>query len=204
MARNCHSKSERVAKAGQRCGAGETRRHGDTRDDGARGKRRREGLDFFPLLVDYEERYYAAGKVPGGFIKREGRPSESAILSGRMIDRSIRSLFPNGCATTYTSSRPSCPSTRKTRQHPRHQRRVARARDIRHSVERPDRRGAHRLHRRKARRPPRRERPPEQHARPHRSRDTAAASRWSRPEPKKSPKSCSWTPWSLRTRPSAK
>lgn len=54
----------------------------------------REGLDFFPLLVDYEERYYSAGKVPGGFIKREGRPAESAILSGRMIDRSIRSLFP--------------------------------------------------------------------------------------------------------------
>lgn len=54
----------------------------------------REGLDFFPLLVDFEERYYAAGKVPGGFIKREGRPSEKAILSGRVIDRSIRSLFP--------------------------------------------------------------------------------------------------------------
>lgn len=54
----------------------------------------REGMDFFPLLVDYEERYYAAGKVPGGFIKREGKPSEAAILSGRMIDRSIRSLFP--------------------------------------------------------------------------------------------------------------
>lgn len=54
----------------------------------------REGLDFFPLLVDFEERYYSAGKVPGGFIKREGRPSENSILSGRMIDRSIRSLFP--------------------------------------------------------------------------------------------------------------
>lgn len=53
----------------------------------------REGLDFFPLLVDFEERYYSAGKVPGGFIKREGRPSESAVLSGRMVDRSIRSLF---------------------------------------------------------------------------------------------------------------
>lgn len=53
----------------------------------------REGLNYFPLLVDYEERYYAAGKVPGGFIKREGRPTESAVLSGRMIDRSIRSLF---------------------------------------------------------------------------------------------------------------
>jgi len=55
----------------------------------------REGLDFFPLLVDYEERYYAAGKIPGGFIKREGRPSETAILSARCIDRSIRSLFPD-------------------------------------------------------------------------------------------------------------
>lgn len=54
----------------------------------------REGLDFFPLLVDFEERFYSAGKVPGGFIKREGRPSETAVLSGRMIDRSIRSLFP--------------------------------------------------------------------------------------------------------------
>ncbi|MDR1471526.1 MAG: polyribonucleotide nucleotidyltransferase [Synergistaceae bacterium] len=54
----------------------------------------RAGLDFFPLLVDYEERYYSAGKIPGGFIKREGRPSESAVLSARVIDRSIRSLFP--------------------------------------------------------------------------------------------------------------
>jgi len=54
----------------------------------------REGLDFFPLLVDFEERFYSAGKVPGGFIKREGRPSETAILSGRVIDRSVRSLFP--------------------------------------------------------------------------------------------------------------
>ena len=54
----------------------------------------REGLDFFPLLVDYEECYYSAGKIPGGFIKREGRPAESAILTARVIDRSIRSLFP--------------------------------------------------------------------------------------------------------------
>ncbi|MDR2528890.1 MAG: polyribonucleotide nucleotidyltransferase [Synergistaceae bacterium] len=53
----------------------------------------RTGIDFFPLLVDFEERYYSAGKIPGGFIKREGRPSESAILSARVIDRSIRSLF---------------------------------------------------------------------------------------------------------------
>jgi len=54
----------------------------------------REGIDFFPLLVDYEERFYSAGKIPGGFIKREGRPSETAILAARLTDRSIRSLFP--------------------------------------------------------------------------------------------------------------
>ena len=53
----------------------------------------RTGIDFFPLVVDFEERYYSAGKIPGGFIKREGRPSDTAILSGRMTDRSIRSLF---------------------------------------------------------------------------------------------------------------
>lgn len=53
----------------------------------------REGIDFFPLLVDFEERYYSAGKIPGGFIKREGRPTETATLSARVIDRSIRSLF---------------------------------------------------------------------------------------------------------------
>jgi len=56
----------------------------------------REGIDFFPLTVDYEERMYAAGKIPGGFIKREGRPSEKATLSARLIDRPIRPLFPDG------------------------------------------------------------------------------------------------------------
>ena len=70
-------------------------RHGNTEVlvTAVMSSKAREGLDFFPLLVDYEERYYAAGKVPGGFIKREGRPSEAATLSGRVIDRSIRSLF---------------------------------------------------------------------------------------------------------------
>ncbi|MCL1991217.1 MAG: polyribonucleotide nucleotidyltransferase [Defluviitaleaceae bacterium] len=53
-------------------------------------------LDFFPLMIGYEERLYAVGKVPGGFIKREGRPAENAILAGRLIDRPIRPLFPNG------------------------------------------------------------------------------------------------------------
>src|SRR4051812_32507974 len=56
----------------------------------------RPGLDFFPLTVDFEERMYAAGKIPGGFIKRESRPSEGAILAARLTDRPIRPLFPEG------------------------------------------------------------------------------------------------------------
>ncbi len=56
----------------------------------------REGVDFFPLTVDYEERLYAVGRIPGGFIKREGRPTERAILGCRLTDRSLRPLFPKG------------------------------------------------------------------------------------------------------------
>ena len=56
----------------------------------------REGIDFFPLSVEYEERLYSVGKIPGGFIKREGRPSENAILFGRAVDRPLRPLFPKG------------------------------------------------------------------------------------------------------------
>ncbi|NGQ94059.1 polyribonucleotide nucleotidyltransferase [Brevibacillus sp. SYP-B805] len=55
-----------------------------------------KALDFFPLTVNYEERLYAVGKIPGGFIKREGRPSEKAILASRLVDRPIRPLFPEG------------------------------------------------------------------------------------------------------------
>jgi len=56
----------------------------------------REGIDFFPLSVDFEEKLYAVGRIPGGFIKREGRPTEKAILTSRLIDRPIRPLFPEG------------------------------------------------------------------------------------------------------------
>ncbi len=59
-------------------------------------KEPRYGIDFFPLSVDFEEKLYSVGKIPGGFIKREGRPSESAILTSRLIDRPIRPLFPEG------------------------------------------------------------------------------------------------------------
>ena len=56
----------------------------------------REGIDFFPLTVDYREYTYAGGRIPGGFIKREGRPSEKEILTCRQIDRPLRPLFPDG------------------------------------------------------------------------------------------------------------
>src|SRR5512139_3869213 len=54
------------------------------------------GQDFFPLTVDYQEKTYAAGKIPGGFFRREGRPSEKETLTSRLIDRPIRPLFPDG------------------------------------------------------------------------------------------------------------
>lgn len=59
-------------------------------------KNPKEGIDFFPLSVDYEEKLYSVGKIPGGFIKREGRPSEKAVLTSRLIDRPVRPLFPKG------------------------------------------------------------------------------------------------------------
>ncbi|MCL1789715.1 MAG: polyribonucleotide nucleotidyltransferase, partial [Oscillospiraceae bacterium] len=59
------------------------------------GAKPREGVDYFPLSVDYEEKLYAVGKIPGGFLKREGRPSEKAILTSRVVDRPMRPLFPS-------------------------------------------------------------------------------------------------------------
>src|SRR5699024_5166955 len=71
--------------------------HGDTSVMvTATASKETKDLPFFPLTVNYEERLYAVGKIPGGFIKREGRPSEQAILSSRLIDRPIRPLFPEG------------------------------------------------------------------------------------------------------------
>jgi polyribonucleotide nucleotidyltransferase len=60
------------------------------------GKKESTGGDFFPLTVNYQEKAYAAGKIPGGFFKREGRPSEKETLTSRLIDRPIRPLFPEG------------------------------------------------------------------------------------------------------------
>ncbi len=78
-------------------GGAVTLRYGDSMVLGTANRSEpRPGLDFFPLTVDYEERMYAAGKIPGGFIKREGRASEQAILAARLTDRPIRPLFPEG------------------------------------------------------------------------------------------------------------
>src|SRR3954467_749251 len=78
-------------------GGSVTVRYGDTMLLGTANRSDpRPGLDFFPLTVDFEERMYGAGKIPGGFIKREGRSSEGAILAARLTDRPIRPLFPEG------------------------------------------------------------------------------------------------------------
>ncbi len=82
----------------EQAGGAVTVRYGDTLvlSTAVASKEPREGIDFFPLTVDYEERMSAAGKIPGGFLKREGRPGEHAILSARLTDRPIRPLFPKG------------------------------------------------------------------------------------------------------------
>lgn len=87
-----------TGKIGKQAGGAIFCRYGDTVISAfATGSNEpREGISFFPLTVEFEERLYAAGKIPGGFIKREGRPSEKAILSARLIDRPIRPLFPEG------------------------------------------------------------------------------------------------------------
>ncbi len=86
-----------TGKLAMLAGGSVTIRYGDTMVLGTANRSEpRPGLDFFPLTVDFEERMYAAGKIPGGFIKRESRPSEAAILAARLTDRPIRPLFPEG------------------------------------------------------------------------------------------------------------
>ena len=87
-----------IGKVAQLAGGAVTMRYGDTvvNVTATASKEPRADIDFFPLSCDYEEKMYAAGKIPGGFIKREGRPSEHAILSSRLMDRPLRPLFPKG------------------------------------------------------------------------------------------------------------
>src|SRR6476469_5965602 len=86
-----------TGKLANLAGGSVTVRYGDTMLLGTANRSEpRPGLDFFPLTIEFEERMYAAGKIPGGFIKRESRPSEAAILAARLTDRPIRPLFPEG------------------------------------------------------------------------------------------------------------
>ena len=94
----------------------------------------KKDIDFLPLTVDYQEKAYAAGKIPGGYFKREGQPSEKEKLSSRLIDRPMRPLFPEGWYF----------ETQVIRHvgHRRHHRRVRRTGRFQHSVQWPCRRGA--------------------------------------------------------------
>lgn len=87
-----------IGKVAEQANGAVTVRYGDTvvNVTACMSKEPREGIDFFPLSCDYEEKMYAAGKIPGGFIKREGRPSEKATLHARLMDRPLRPLFPKG------------------------------------------------------------------------------------------------------------
>ncbi len=87
-----------TGKFAEQAGGAVTIRYGDTivLATATASKSPREGIDFFPLTVDFEERLYAAGKIPGSFPRREGRPSEYGILTGRLTDRPLRPLFPKG------------------------------------------------------------------------------------------------------------
>ncbi len=82
--------------------------------DRCRGEKGREGIDFFPLTVVYLEMTYAAGKITGGYFKREGRPTEKEILTARFIDRPIRTVVPKGFTAETQISRPCFRPTAKT------------------------------------------------------------------------------------------
>jgi polyribonucleotide nucleotidyltransferase len=86
-----------TGKLAEQAGGAVTVREGDTMvfATATMGRKPRPGIDFFPLSVDYEEKMYAAGRIPGSFFRREGRPSEQAILTARVIDRPLRPLFPD-------------------------------------------------------------------------------------------------------------
>jgi polyribonucleotide nucleotidyltransferase len=106
-----------IGKVAEQANGSVTVRYGETvvNVTACMAKTPREGIDFFPLSCEYEERMYAAGKIPGGFIKREGRPSEKATLNARLMDRPLRPLFPKGfrndvqIVATILCVDPDCP-----------------------------------------------------------------------------------------------
>ena len=85
-----------VGKVAELANAAVTVKYGDTTVlvTCTASARPKDGIDYFPLSVDFEEKLYAVGRIPGGYLRREGRPSERAILASRMIDRPMRPLFP--------------------------------------------------------------------------------------------------------------
>ena len=87
-----------TGKLAEQAGGAVTVRYGDTLIlvTATASKEPRQGTDFFPLTVDYEQRHYASGKIPGGYPRREGRPSDDVILMCRLTDRPLRPLFPKG------------------------------------------------------------------------------------------------------------
>ena len=112
-------------------------------------KQPKPGHDFFPLTVNYQEKTFAAGKIPGGFFKREGRPSEKEVLTSRLIDRPIRPLFADGLPQRDPSRLHRAePRSGERSRHRRPDRRLGGADHLRHSVPGPDRRRARRLYRR--------------------------------------------------------
>ena len=137
----------------------------------------REGADFFPLTVDVEERMYAAGKIPGGFFKREGRPTERAILTARMIDRPIRPLWPKGYKNeVHVVCDDAVGRPRHRPRHPLHQRGLGRADGLAAALPRPGGRRPDRTRRRRVRRQPDApRRRGGEHARPDRRRHEGRA-----------------------------
>ena len=139
-------------------------------------KTAKPGQDFFPLTVNYQEKTFAAGKIPGGFFKREGRPSEKETLTSRLIDRPIRPLFVAGFPQRDPGRlhRPE-PRPRKRPRHRRDGRRLGGADDLGHPVHGADRRRARRLYRRPVRAQPDARADGAVRARPHRRRHAAKA-----------------------------
>jgi polyribonucleotide nucleotidyltransferase len=90
-------------------------------------KTAREGQDFFPLTVDYQEKFYAGGRIPGGFFKREGRATEKETLTSRLIDRPIRPLFPEGSERSAGHRHGDVAEPGSRRRHPGPDRRLGRA-----------------------------------------------------------------------------
>ena len=135
----------------------------------------REGIDFLPLTVDYREYTYASGRIPGGFFKREGKPSEKEVLTSRLIDRPIRPLFAAWLAPRNADHRPAHLRRRGKRlRRARDHRRLGGARAVEHPVHADDRRRPRRARGRAVRHQPDVRRaaaqPPRSHRRRHAGR----------------------------------